>query len=117
MKFKLQTAIAESSHRIPLRNMFAVFFELYIIKYCQGQRNSIRRYANFVTSPFFFYFGLRNIGLTVRETVYRGLRFLMYQHVLFNYCCSRACKFKATLTIPRPVSTSVLNIHLHKTAG
>lgn len=51
------------------------------------------------------------------RTVCRGLRFLMCQRVLFNYCCSRACKFKATLTMPRPVPTSVLNIHLRKIAG
>lgn len=54
-----------------------------------------------------FRFSSRNISFALAHTLRRGLWFLACQCALFNYCCSRACKFKATLTIPRPVATSV----------
>jgi len=57
-------------------------------------------------SRLFFHIVLQNIGYDARCRAARGSRLLACQCALFSYCCSRACKFKAARTIPRPVPAS-----------
>lgn len=116
-RFRVQVVKRFRSVRKNLSN-YTFFFELYV-EYknilVQCEVTSFDGMLILATSlPFRF--SSRNISFALAHTLRRGLRFLACQCALFNYCCSRACKFKATVTIPRPVATSVQIYNLRNIA-